>query len=50
MFKKDDKVKVIKGSKTFEGLTGTVLATNDKQVKVRLNMSEDTSLQKNLIR
>ena len=49
MFKKDDKVKVIKGIKTFEGLTGTVLAANDKQVKVRLNMSEDTSLQKNLI-
>ena len=49
MFKKDDKVKVIKGIKAFEGLTGTVLDTNGNQVKVRLNLSNDAELQKNLI-
>lgn len=49
MFKKDDKVKVIKGIKAFEGLTGTVLDTNGSQVKVKLNMSEDAEVQKNII-
>jgi len=49
MFKKDDKVKVIKGIKAFEGLTGTVLDTNGNQVKVKLNLSNDSELQKNLI-
>ena len=49
MFKKDDKVKVIKGIKAFEGLTGTVLDTNGSQVKVKLNISEDAEVQKNII-
>ena len=49
MFKKDDKVKVVKGIKAFEGLTGTVLDTNGNQVKVKLNLSDDAELQKNLI-
>ena len=49
MFKKDDKVKVIRGIKAFEGLTGTVLDTNGSQVKVKLNMSEDAEVQKNII-
>ena len=49
MFKKDDKVKVVKGIKAFEGLTGTVLDTNGNQVKVKLNLSNDSELQKNLI-
>ena len=49
MFKKDDKVKVIKGIKAFEGLTGTVLDTNGSQVKVKLNMSKDAEVQKNII-
>ena len=49
MFKKDDKVKVIKGIKAFEGLTGTVLDTNGSQVKVKLNLSEDAEVQKNII-
>ena len=39
MFKKDDKVKVVKGIKAFEDLTGTVLDTNGNQVKVKLNLS-----------
>ena len=49
MFKKDDKVKVVKGIKAFEGLTGTVLDTSGNQVKVKLNLSDDAELQKNLI-
>lgn len=49
MFKKDDKVKVVKGIKAFEDLTGTVLDTNGNQVKVKLNLSNDSELQKNLI-
>ena len=49
MFKKDDKVKVVKGIKAFEGLTGTVLDTSGDQIKVKLNLSNDSELQKNLI-
>lgn len=49
MFKKDDKVKVVKGIKAFEGLTGTVLDTSGNQIKVKLNLSNDSELQKNLI-
>lgn len=40
-FKKDDRVKIVQGSKPFEGLKGIVLSTNLDEIKVKVNFSND---------